>query len=168
MKRTTNAYDILNSFPNSRPYTSLDKEDEIKETILKKYSDFSRKYLQESFDIGDKFSDNIIKILKERVSAKTGVEPKQWTGAEWEYRGKITEKEGVYDKINMVREKLSSYDKQLNNFAEQIKYSDDMKTADTIAAQYKNYHDSNIGNLFAQTEEALHDFEVDVVKILGE
>ena len=36
MKKTTNPYDILNSFPNNRPYTTLDKEYETDIPHLKK------------------------------------------------------------------------------------------------------------------------------------
>ena len=55
MKRTTNAFDILNSFPNNRPNVALDKEYETKETISKKYGGEVNSYIKEPYNIKIQF-----------------------------------------------------------------------------------------------------------------
>ena len=173
MKKYTSPYEILNSFPNNRPYATEEKEQEVKEAIHIKYGIYPHpckytlihSYTEEVKNLGLNLSENVTKTLKECVSAKTGRDPKQWTGADWDYRGKITEKEGIYDKINMLRENLDTYEKQINTYTRQIADSTDMNTADQIASQITLYHDSNIGNLFARSDEVLYDFEVEAMGV---
>ena len=100
MKRTTNAFDILNSFPNNRPNVVLDKEYETKETILKKYGGEVNRYIKEPYNIKVQFLDGFKKVWQDAIINKTGNQPKQWTGAEWDLKAKILDKESVQNKLH--------------------------------------------------------------------
>ena len=113
MKRTTNPYDILNSFPNNRPYTTLDKEYETKETISKKYGGEVNRYIKEPYNIKIQFLDGFKKVWQDAIINKTGNQPKQWTGAEWDLKAKILDKESVQNKLHNTINKIDSYEKQV-------------------------------------------------------
>jgi len=167
MKKTTSPYDILNSFSGSRPYATSDKESEIKNTIYYKYGSVANQYVKEASSLQNTFLDKYKKVWQDVVSNKTGNQPKQWTGAEWDYKAKILEYGEVNQKFVGTIEKLGSYKNQLEKYSQEIEFSDDMNIADILCKQTKTYHDSNIGNLFTHVDNTLHEFEVEAVEILG-
>lgn len=168
MKKTTSPFDILNSFSSNRPYAASDKEEEAKEAISKKYGGEVNRYIKEPYNIKIQFLDGFKKVWQDAIINKTGNQPKQWTAVEWELKAKILDKESVQNMLQDTIKKLDSYEAQLEKQGQQIKYSDDMKTAEQIAGQIKEYHDSNIADIFTQTEEALHEFEVEAMGILDQ
>jgi hypothetical protein len=106
MKRTTNAFDILNSFPNNRPNIALDKEYETKENISKKYGGEVNRYIKEPYNIKIQFLDGFKKVWQDAIVNKTGNQPKQWTGAEWDLKAKILDKESVQNKLHDTIKKI--------------------------------------------------------------
>jgi hypothetical protein len=168
MKKTTSPYEITNSFPGSRPYTTSDKESETKDMIYYKYGSTANQYVKEASSLQNTFLDKYKKVWQDVVSNKTGNQPKQWTGAEWDYKAKILEKESVQNKLHGTIEKLGLYKSQLEHYSVEIECSDDVSIADMLFGQVKTYHDSNIGNLFTHVDDILHEFEIEAVGILGE
>ena len=168
MKRTTNSYDILNSFPNSRPYASLDKQEEVKESISKKYDGEVNRYIKEPYNIKIQFLDGFKKVWQDVISNKTGNQPKEWTGLEYEYKEKILKTESVQSKLNDTLNKLDVYEIQLEKQGQQIKFSTEISTADTLFKGMKSYHDTSFEGLCDYANNVLHEFEVEAVKILGE
>jgi hypothetical protein len=168
MKRTTNSYDILNSFPNNRPYVSLDKEEKEKESISKKYSGEVNRYIKEPYNIKIQFLDGFKKVWQDVISNKTGNQPKEWTGLEYEYKEKILKTESVQSKLNDTLNKLDVYEIQLEKQGQQIKFSTEISTADTLFKGMKSYHDTSFEGLCDYANNVLHEFEVEAVKILGE
>ena len=166
MKRTTNAYDILNSFPNNRPYTSLDKEEKEKETISKKYGGEVNRYIKEPYNIKIQFLDGFKKLWQDAIVNKTGNQPKQWTGVEWDLKGKILDKESVQSKLNDTLNKLDSYEKQLEKQVQQIKFSTEISTAETLFKGIKTYREDSFEDLCDYANNVLHEFEVEALGIL--
>lgn len=172
-KYIVSSQDILNSNPNYRPYAKLKQESEEVEVIHKKYglSTYQSNYTlatllyKETSNMQNKLADGVNQSLKECVTLKTGHEHKDWTSNDWEFRGKMCNKEGIYDKIKILREDIEAYDKQLNKYLSEISNSTDMGRADQIAGQIKHYQDSNYGILIARSDEALHDFQVEIMGI---
>jgi hypothetical protein len=167
MKRTTNPYDILNSFPNSRPYASLDKQEEVKESISKKYDGEVNRYIKEPYNIKIQFLDGFKKVWQDVISNKTGNEPKQWTGLEYEYKEKILKKESVQNKLNDTINKLDSYESQLEKQGQQINFSTEISTADMLFKGMKTYHDLNFNNVCDYANNVLHEFEVEAIGIVN-
>lgn len=168
MKKTTNPYDILNSFPNSRPYDSLDKEQEKKEVISKKYGGEVNRYIKEPYNIKIQFLDGFKKVWQDVITNKTGVEPKKWTGVEWDLKAKILDKESVQNKLQDTIKKLDSYETQLEKQGQQINFSTEISTADTLFKGMKTYRESGFEDLCDFANNILHEFEVEAVQILGQ
>ena len=168
MKTTTNPYDILNSFPNNRPYTTLDKEYETKETISKKYGGEVNRYIKEPYNIKIQFLDGFKKVWQDAISNKTGNQPKQWTGAEWDLKAKILDKESVKNKLHNTINKIDSYEKQVEKHGQQISFSTEISTADTLFKGMKTYREDSFEDLCDYANNVLHDFEVEAMGILGD
>lgn len=168
MKKTTNPYDILNSFSNNRPYTTLDKEYETKETISKKYGGEANRYIKEPYNIKIQFLDGFKKVWQDVIINKTGNQPKQWTGAEWDLKAKILDKESVQNKLHATIKKLDSYEAQLEKQGQQINFSTEISTADMLFKGMKTYHDTSFEGLCDYANNVLHDFEVEAMGILGD
>ena len=166
MKRTTNPYDILNSFPNNRPYTTLDKEYETKETISKKYGGEVNRYIKEPYNIKIQFLDGFKKVWQDVIINKTGNQPKQWTGAEWELKAKILDKESVQNKLHDTIKKLDSYEAQLEKQGQQINFSTEISTADTLFKGMKTYREGGFEDLCDYANNVLHEFEVEAIGIV--
>ena len=168
MKRTTNPYDILNSFPNNRPYTTLDKEYETKETISKKYGGEVNRYIKEPYNIKIQFLDGFRKVWQDAIINKTGNQSKEWTYVEWELKAKILDKESVQNKLHDTIKKLDSYEAQLEKQGQQINFSTEISTADTLFKGMKTYHDTSFEGLCNYANNVLHDFEVEAMGILDQ
>lgn len=166
MKRTTNPYDILNSFPGSRPYASLDKEEEVKEAISKKYVGEVNRYIKEPYNIKIQFLDGFKKVWQDVISNKTGNQPKEWTGLEFEYKEKILKKETVQNKLNNTLDKLDSYEAQLEKQGQQISFSTEISTADTLFKGMKSYHDTSFEGICDYANNVLQEFEVEAIGIV--
>jgi hypothetical protein len=166
MKKTTNPYDILNSFPNNRPYTTLDKEYETKETISKKYGGEVNRYIKEPYNIKIQFLDGFKKVWQDVIINKTGNQPKQWTGAEWELKAKILDKESVQNKLHDTIKKLDSYEAQLEKQGQQINFSTEISTADTLFKGMKTYREGGFEDLCDYANNVLHEFEVEAIGIV--
>lgn len=168
MKRTTNAFDILNSFPNNRPYTTLDKEYENKETISKKYGGEVNRYIKESYNIKTQFLDGFRKVWQDAIINKTGNQSKEWTYVEWELKAKILDKESVQNKLHDTINKIDSYESQLEKQGQQIDFSTEISTADTLFKEMKTYREGGFEDLCDYANNVLHDFEVEAMGILGD
>ena len=168
MKRTTNTFDILNSFPDNRPYTTLDKEYETKETISKKYGGEVNRYIKESYNIKTQFLDGFRKVWHDAIINKTGIQSKEWTYVEWELKAKILDKESVQNKLHDTINKIDSYEKQVEKHGQQIDFSTEISTADTLFKGMKTYREGGFEDLCDYTNNVLHDFEIETVKILGD
>lgn len=168
MKRTTNPYDILNSFPNNRPYTTLDKEYETKETINKKYGGEVNRYIKEPYNIKIQFLDGFKKVWQDAIINKTGNQPKQWTGAEWDLKAKILDKESVQNKLHNTINKIDSYEKQLEKQGQQINFSTEISAADTLFKGMKTYHNISFEGLCDYANNILHEFEVEVMGFIDQ
>lgn len=168
MKRTTNAFDILNSFPNNRPNVALDKENETKETILKKYGGEVNRYIKEPYNIKIQFLDGFKKVWQDVIINKTGNQPKQWTGAEWDLKAKILDKESVQNKLHDTIKKLDSYEAQLEKQGQQINFSTEISTANTLFKGMKNYREGGFEDLCDYANNVLHEFEVEAIGIVDQ
>ena len=168
MKKYTSSYEILNSFPNNRPNVALDKEYETKETILKKYGCEVNRYIKEPYNIKIQFLDGFKKVWQDAIINKNGNQPKQWTCTEWDLKAKILDKESVQNKLHDTIEKLDSYESQLEKQGQQINFSTEISTADTLFKGMETYREGGFEDLCDYANNVLHDFEVEAMGILGD
>ena len=166
MKKTTSPYDILNSFQGSRPYTTSDKESETKDRIYNKYGSEANRYIKEPYNIKIQFLDGFKKVWQDAIINKTGNQPKQWTGVEWDLKAKIVDKESVQNKLQGAIDKLDAYEKQLEKQGQEINFSTEISTADTLFKGMKTYHDLNFNNMCDYANNVLQEFEVEVIGII--
>ncbi|WPY00452.1 hypothetical protein Trichorick_00329 [Candidatus Trichorickettsia mobilis] len=176
MKRYHNISDILNTIPNS--YVASYKAQQRAETdeviaIHQKYGIFPYPgtcksislYDKEVTDMGITLLENINKTINTCVTIKKGQQYDSWDYSAWELRAKICNTPGIHTKTNEFKKHLEFYKAQLSNYASQIAKSSSMADADQIAVGMTKYHDDHIGTLYAESRQALDDFQVDIMGV---
>jgi hypothetical protein len=64
-----------------------------------------------------------------------------------------------------LKKHLEFYKAQLNNYSSQIAKSSSMADADQISSEMIKYHDDHIGALYTESQQALDDFQIDIMGV---